>query len=183
MDYPRVGGEETRPAGRQSPNPGLPPRGRGRGMLAHGVANVRGITPAWAGKRLIPHLIYCHCQDYPRVGGEEICFDIDVYYIIGLPPRGRGRGRRGCLMLGNLRITPAWAGKRMCLLVMLRPFRDYPRVGGEASILPRNLCPSRGLPPRGRGRGPLWGGVGFDRGITPAWAEKRRADGAWWLAL
>ena len=35
--------------------------------------NVRPrITPAWAGKRLCPHLMKRSSRDHPRVGGEKL---------------------------------------------------------------------------------------------------------------
>ena len=51
-DHPRVGGEK--PFGRTSrgPRKGSPPRGRGKAHLSTKVLSRKGITPAWAGKRL-----------------------------------------------------------------------------------------------------------------------------------
>ena len=72
-----------------------------------------GITPAWAGKsnELIDR--YKRTGDYHRVGGEESLLPRRLSRRLGLPPRGRGRGDWLCGAAKSLRITPAWAGKRM----------------------------------------------------------------------
>ena len=79
-DHPRVGGEK--PAGRflLRLDTGSPPHGRGKGDF-HIVTHTKvGITPAWAGKSVLPTR---HCQipkDHPRVGGEKrflcLCFHV-----------------------------------------------------------------------------------------------------------
>ena len=111
-DYPRVGGEEAMLRPLAFMIPGLPPRGRGRGLLPGKSNGLRGITPAWAGKR-IRFVKRSSCKrDYPRVGGEEsIWWHFGVAYW-GLPPRGRGRVINGASCVDFFRITPAWAGKR-----------------------------------------------------------------------
>ena len=90
-DYPRVGGEERAGGFDIVLASGLPPRGRGReepGQLWRGGP---GITPAWAGKRMIPSGTPRMPRDYPRVGGEECGLFSGLRRPIGLPPRGRGR--------------------------------------------------------------------------------------------
>ena len=71
-DYPRVGGEESLRACSIPSSVGLPPRGRGRGLLARKSNRLSRITPAWAGKRDKTEAGEKGDQDYPRVGGEEI---------------------------------------------------------------------------------------------------------------
>ena len=92
MDYPRVGGEEPWVMSAVCRVSGLPPRGRGRVLEDVVGQRVRGITPAWAGKRTVRPRKRGATKDYPRVGGEEAFGAIDRRTKIGLPPRGRGRG-------------------------------------------------------------------------------------------
>ena len=117
QDYPRVGGEESLTDIRVGTEPGLPPRGRGRGLDGFCCRCNRGITPAWAGKSCIPVAVCGLVWDYPRVGGEENHVSSSPSPAIGLPPRGRGRGTPSLRDPGAARITPAWAGKRL--------YRDY----------------------------------------------------------
>ena len=51
-DHPRVGGEKTPVAQARLLSSGSPPRGRGKGGEVQTDKTFRGITPAWAGKRL-----------------------------------------------------------------------------------------------------------------------------------
>ena len=77
----------------------------------------------------------------------------------------------------TLGITPAWAGKRLCLYITIRARGDHPRVGGEklANYLLEPL--DKGSPPRGRGKVHFCFGGPHCVGITPAWAGKsRRGD-------
>ena len=53
----------------------------------------------------------------------------------------------------NLRIPPAWAGKRCAAWRRCARIEDYPRVGGEEPSGGISAAVQEGLPPRGRGRG------------------------------
>ena len=88
------------------------------------------------------------------------------------PPRGRGKARFICAIVQNLRITPAWAGKRQRASTPTRCWTDHPRVGGEKtkSIHPYPVLD--GSPPRGRGKADVLFSQFFARRITPAWAGK-----------
>ena len=66
-----MGGEESFPILTACLIQGLPPRGRGRGIVAVPSRPAFGITPAWAGKSITPIIQLFHVKDYPRVGGEE----------------------------------------------------------------------------------------------------------------
>ena len=91
---------------------------------------------------------------------------------MGLPPRGRGRGRYSRLLGVRLGITPAWAGKSFGYQERFAEYRDYPRVGGEENAAPSVTKGQWGLPPRGRGRGLQRSARCAKRRITPAWAGK-----------
>ena len=54
-DHPRVGGEKLRAGITARPKGGSPPRGRGKVIVLIKRATTAGITPAWAGKRELPH--------------------------------------------------------------------------------------------------------------------------------
>ena len=90
-DYPRVGGEEAYDTAAFFGSSGLPPRGRGRvgGRMMERVT--LRITPAWAGKSFTILVFLVLYRDYPRVGGEELLVRPISRFVLGLPPRGRGR--------------------------------------------------------------------------------------------
>ena len=151
-DHPRVGGEKHRQGTAPRAGPGSPPRGRGKGIKPcyHRVA--MGITPAWAGKSCQSAAESAPGWDHPRVGGEKRleCFKETARQ--GSPPRGRGKGgiSGDCFFLP--RITPAWAGKRMCHNMRMFANKDHPRVGGEKHRQQTGRLCYIGSPPRGRGK-------------------------------
>ena len=157
---------------------GLPPRGRGRDNLYLETFYFFGITPAWAGKRSIPPDGKQPYHNYPRVGGEEVHLRNGRRGQEGLPPRGRGRDITTNDTKRRERITPAWAGKSNCVGQNTRCSTDYPRVGGEEVEAVTVEVAAEGLPPRGRGRARASVWLGAPRGITPAWAGKRRSPAA-----
>lgn len=65
------------------------------------------------------------------MGGEKSAFAMLRALVFGSPPHGRGKVGTVTAALGDLGITPAWAGKRMIMIVAERNFRDHPRMGGE----------------------------------------------------
>ena len=121
-------------------------------MRAVAYVVLGGITPAWAGKRLVGIAQEAWQRDYPRVGGEEGCTRRGCSSATGLPPRGRGRDEYVATRDAGDGITPAWAGKSVLQRAGRRGVKDYPRVGGEEPSARRPPQPDGGLPPRGRGR-------------------------------
>ena len=104
---PRVGGEK--PAGRflLRLDTGSPPRGRGKDSRRGCRRNGSRITPAWAGKSVLPTR---HCQipkDHPRVGGEKLCLVCGLFLHLGSPPRRRGKEAVAPFPLPAAGITPA----------------------------------------------------------------------------
>ena len=112
-DHPRVGGEKVTTGMTLIGNGGSPPRGRGKGGISGDCFFLPRITPAWAGKRLIKHLVQQLHGDHPRVGGEKEIHKKFTSFRLGSPPRGRGKGKGPQWALPLLGITPAWAGKRL----------------------------------------------------------------------
>ena len=112
-DHPRVRGEK-RPQHRPVlAHVGSPPRARGKVLRHTGKENLRGITPACAGKRPRPKRDPGACWDHPRVRGEKRCDLCDTVTVQGSPPRARGKAGVFALFVDVAGITPACAGKRL----------------------------------------------------------------------
>ena len=87
----------------------------------------------------------------------------------------RGKASTGSRLMVRIRITPAYAGKRLTLCANRWIFRDHPRVCGEKWMTSRRATLSTGSPPRMRGKGCAFtGGIG-GFGITPAYAGKSKS--------
>ena len=112
-DHPRTGGEKAAYLAGLTSGVGSPPRGRGKDGESTGIGGADGITPAWAGKSMTAPGRSSRTGDHPRVGGEKNNHIIDNQYGKGSPPRGRGKVHSQLLVVGIVRITPAWAGKRL----------------------------------------------------------------------
>ena len=112
----------------------------------------------------------------PPRGRGKVSFFTMLVQARGSPPHGRGKESVFRHQCRQYRITPAWAGKSICLALPITAPRDHPRVGGEKSgrTQPEKLQP--GSPPRGRGKASSGRTCAGAAGITPAWAGKR--DGA-----
>ena len=110
-DHPRVRGEGENVIIGGSFGGGSPPRSRGRLVSSPGQFSDRGITPAFAGKAGRQRGEDDGRRDHPRVRGEGYLVILDVFMVMGSPPRSRGR--RGDYAAYPLldRITPAFAGK------------------------------------------------------------------------
>ena len=139
-DHPRVGGEKQHLGVKSVPDPGSPPRGRGKESPSSSGSPVPGITPAWAGKSFLAGHRLRLAEDHPRVGGEKLTPDLQRWRELGSPPRGRGKAFHSFPQPVRLGITPAWAGKRRLAANLTgpgpagaRPWppQDHPRVGGE----------------------------------------------------
>ena len=85
-------------------------------MRGKGVRPVRapadlGITPAYAGKRVIRSSFHKLFQDHPRLCGEKQHFFYFLVYTGGSPPPMRGKASCDRAGAFHKRITPAYAGK------------------------------------------------------------------------
>ena len=90
-DHPRMGGEKTFTV-KNIPGPqGSPPHGRGKVPNVSVAEILKGITPAWAGKREWYGTYHPHLQDHPRMGGEKMYKTRPDIYRQGSPPHGRGK--------------------------------------------------------------------------------------------
>ena len=85
--------------------------------------------------------------------------------------------RGKAVIIGNwglgLRITPAYAGKRLPPVQRSSPSRDHPRVCGEKSSLSSASLHGPGSPPRMRGKAEYYSAALAQNRITPAYAGKR----------
>ena len=71
------------------------------------------ITPAYAGKSSGFGCSVCCVWDHPRVCGEKCCAAGRAYGLWGSPPRMRGKVAQKDFRCDKVRITPAYAGKRL----------------------------------------------------------------------
>lgn len=115
-------------------------------------------------------------RDHPRVGGEKELDDRFKTAELGSPPRRRGKVHSQLLVVGIVRITPAWAGKSLFCFAAAVPIQDHPRMGGEKSLGFRFVLAGPGSPPRGRGKALPGRQLAEPRGITPAQAGKICSD-------
>ena len=111
------------------------------------------ITPACAGKSLAGDEAARASGDHPRMCGEEQFVLLEKVTHTGSPPRMRGRVTFTVTLVGAVRITPAYAGKRRKELFLCAACKDHPRVRGEESSGSQSAAHPAGSPPRARGRG------------------------------
>ena len=130
-DHPRVCGEELYRSNSLVRKSGSPPRMRGRDVPIPTDEDGSGITPAYAGKRSSVRNQYQTTPDHPRVCGEEYQLVGQILQGDGSPPRMRGRGKASAVKGRDLRITPAYAGKRLADGLAAGGLGDHPRACGE----------------------------------------------------
>ena len=92
---------------------GSPPHMRGKGKVLDARQRTGGITPAYAGKRCSKA---CRCSDlwdHPRICGEKSHRRFSRCIPVGSPPHMRGKGTLSADLISFSGITPAYAGKRV----------------------------------------------------------------------
>ena len=151
---------------------GSPPRMRGKDGYAVDPETGERITPAYAGKRPGAAGEKSTKPDHPRVCGEKCIEAIDEACTLGSPPRMRGKAffhRHGG---DELRITPAYAGKRIPCCRRSHLLWDHPRVCGEKLVNHCSALLNQGSPPRMRGKASALPLHLISTRITPAYAGK-----------
>ena len=110
-DHPRICGEKRGVRVLNEYSLGSPPHMRGK-VTEHRTHKAHhGITPAYAGKSLnFPTFSVCS-WDHPRICGEKWLSEKRPLQMTGSPPHMRGKDVKLTLNAGQLRITPAYAGK------------------------------------------------------------------------
>ena len=145
-----------------------------RGKLGRYAESARdyGITPAYAGKTLIPSTKLFASINHPRVCGENPLFCGQYRLKSESPPRMRGKRSEIMVIEPCYRITPAYAGKTQNTNVRCALYVDHPRGCGENLFIVISADKSMGSPPRMRGKpcAAILRAVG--RRITPADAGK-----------
>ena len=110
-DHPRGCGENSMGSKTFRGYIGSPPRMRGKPGHTYTATSYGRITPADAGKTLSLHVVSRGVQDHPRGCGEnEVTFPF-ASYVIGSPPRMRGKLNETVEFWYKSGITPADAGK------------------------------------------------------------------------
>ena len=69
--------------------------------------------------------------DHPRLCGEKISPFLALNMVVGSPPPMRGKVINHDRFLFAGGITPAYAGKRLLLVIELVQLWDHPRLCGE----------------------------------------------------
>ena len=146
---------------------------RGKGQHIHERRVDQGITPAYAGKSISSILMNSMMLDHPRVCGEKQDIVAQSIFVLGSPPRMRGKDLRSDYSGNPQRITPAYAGKRLHHGQFAGCPWDYPRVCGEKNLAPEKGDTKKGSPPRMRGKEPNHHERKTGVRITPAYAGKR----------
>ena len=172
-DHPRVCGEKRQCYFVGVATPGSPPRVRGKETALRNLSRNMGITPACAGKSILPSATRWPRRDHPRVCGEKRDISGNRGNRRGSPPRVRGKGRRPARFFAHSGITPACAGKRQRFSSRCECRGDHPRVCGEKFLMPTIVYYGQGSPPRVRGKGSGHALLALLIGITPACAGKR----------
>ena len=90
-DHPRVCGEKRRGTPQGHPGLGSPPRMRGKVCTELLETLEKRITPAYAGKRFLCSDMSSPCRDHPRVCGEKPLITEIRPFVVGSPPRMRGK--------------------------------------------------------------------------------------------
>ena len=93
-----------------------------------------GITPAYAGKRDRHVHETARPKDHPRLCGEKVQNVLKSIMFKGSPPPMRGKAADLSVGRLEIRITPAYAGKRHGLASIRHRNGDHPRLCGEKKI-------------------------------------------------
>ena len=127
---------------------------RGKAHTAQRMRTGGTITPAYAGKSGPPLSLFVLSRDHPRTCGEKAAYLRAVWVPKGSPPHMRGKARDE-----NGQDTARW---------------DHPRTCGEKMVGFFVFIWKTGSPPHMRGKGIQRCGHANQRGITPAYAGKRK---------
>ena len=173
-DHPRICGEKIGLDCIVHCFQGSPPHMRGKGPACSRAKIRSGITPAYAGKRNCRVTLSATVRDHPRICGEKALVQIIFFFQEGSPPHMRGKEKPRHVGGVEIRITPAYAGKRLLNSPYTTLKRDHPRICGEKSDASMKKTAQEGSPPHMRGKEALALHPLLGRRITPAYAGKSR---------
>ena len=91
---------------------------RGKALICIIPRFANRITPAYAGKRPQDETGLPPKEDHPRICGEKSAFPAAEPPVLGSPPHMRGKDLWAIQFKALYGITPAYAGKRLCLIVV-----------------------------------------------------------------
>ena len=171
-DHPRSRGENPPVPRGSTTHGGSPPLARGK--PAGNPRRIQGhrITPARAGKTLLPTNRTTPGRDHPRSRGENPMASFRLDQATGSPPLARGKLLRALGRVLGDRITPARAGKTRPPGSSECSGTDHPRSRGENTDLETSRAGDRGSPPLARGKRHEVDLAAQPLGITPARAGK-----------
>ena len=110
---------------------GSPPHARGRLKIFQCLFDLKGITPACAGKTAVTSRQNRTRTDHPRMRGEDHDGNSHHCRDVGSPPHARGRQNVSLFGSFGGRITPACAGKTFLIRNVAMQSGDHPRMRGE----------------------------------------------------
>ena len=90
--------------------------------------------------------------DHPRLCGEKLWRCKERRVVLGSPPPMRGKVIYDSGKPNVVRITPAYAGKRLARVFVHFASRDHPRLCGEKRCSTRYRSDATGSPPPMRGK-------------------------------
>ena len=125
---------------------------RGKGVIIACVDLVSRITPAYAGKSSPIDCSIPQYQDHPRLCGEKSSSLKNNKIGLGSPPPMRGKVHIVVHTVAIIRITPAYAGKRLLTICDGNDIEDHPRLCGEKFHNAYNSPLRLGSPPPMRGK-------------------------------
>ena len=151
---------------------GSPPRMRGKHYDEFNIMKYLRITPADAGKTVLPYNQHRSAGDHPRGCGENRKLWLYIVKKGGSPPRMRGKLYCFISVRRNNRITPADAGKTFQSYLAQNAGKDHPRGCGENRGWLTWSTATTGSPPRMRGKPHYNSSLIVRERITPADAGK-----------
>ena len=110
--------------------------------------------------------------DHPRIRGKDTVLTRTEAILQGSPPHTRERHSLQEEQRFQCRITPAYAGKTLCLQERRQYSRDHPRIRGKDIFIFGGITSESGSPPHTRERPAVLTNSLSLSGITPAYAGK-----------
>ena len=151
-DHPRICGEKYISLSPYFFFVGSPPHMRGKDFWHYADNYSKGITPAYAGKSRYAIKRHPSGWDHPRICGEKNMRMLFMNIRLGSPPHMRGK--ETCISVSPtfLRITPAYAGKSIFIVIHNLTSWDHPRICGEKGLSTKSSWTFSGSPPHMRGK-------------------------------
>ena len=150
--HPRAGGENTPRIPATASCCGSSPCGRGKRRRAVPGAAGQRLIPARAGKTPSPRQCPATSSAHPRAGGENSRTRLAISRPPGSSPRVRGKHDEYAVLLGDLGLIPACAGKTRRSGAWRGRGRAHPHACGENVISPLAMASRKGSSPSVRGK-------------------------------